>query len=113
MKKIETIIRPEQFPRLRKKLEEVGINGLTVSEVAGCGQQRGKQALFRGTSYEIKLLPKLKVEMVIESESVDEIIKIIESTCSTNTVGDGKIFVLPIENAIRIRTGESGKEAIV
>lgn len=75
MKKIETIIRPEQFPRLRKKLEEVGINGLTVSEVAGCGQQRGKQALFRGTSYEIKLLPKVKVEMVIESESVDEIIK--------------------------------------
>ncbi|WP_414144553.1 P-II family nitrogen regulator, partial [Bacillus licheniformis] len=67
--------RPEQFPRLRKKLEEVGINGLTVSEVAGCGQQRGKQALFRGTSYEIKLLPKVKVEMVIESESVDEIIK--------------------------------------
>ncbi|KAA6453378.1 P-II family nitrogen regulator [Bacillus swezeyi] len=113
MKKIETIIRPEQFPRLRKKLEEVGINGLTVSEVAGCGQQRGKQALFRGTAYEIKLLPKVKVEMVIESENVDEIIQIIESTCSTNTVGDGKIFVLPIENAIRIRTGEFGKEAIV
>ncbi|BCE05970.1 MAG: P-II family nitrogen regulator [Bacillus sp. (in: Bacteria)] len=113
MKKIETIIRPEQFPRLRKKLEEVDINGLTVSEVAGCGQQRGQQALFRGTSYEIKLLPKVKVEMVIESESIDEIIQIIESTCSTNTVGDGKIFVLPIENAVRIRTGESGKEAIV
>lgn len=113
VKKIETIIRPEQFPRLRKKLEEVGINGLTVSEVAGCGQQRGQQALFRGTSYEIKLLPKVKVEMVIESESIDEIIQIIESTCSTNTVGDGKIFVLPIENAVRIRTGESGKEAIV
>ncbi|WLR42915.1 P-II family nitrogen regulator [Bacillus carboniphilus] len=113
MKKVEAIIRPEQFPNLRSKLEEVGINGLTVSEVAGCGQQGGKQGVFRGTAYEIRLLPKVKVEMVVEEEHVDEICKIIQSTCSTNTVGDGKIFILPIENVIRIRTGETGNEAIL
>lgn len=113
MKKIETIIRPEHFQSLRQKLEEVGINGLTVSEVAGCGQQKGQQGVFRGNKFEIKLLPKIKVEMVIEAEHVDEIIQIIQSTCSTNTIGDGKIFILPVEDAIRIRTGESGKEAIV
>jgi nitrogen regulatory protein P-II 1 len=113
VKKIEAIIRPEQFPLLRTNLEEIGINGLTVSEAAGCGQQRGRQGVFRGTSYELKLLPKVKVEMVVEEEFVDEIVKIIQTTCSTNTVGDGKIFILPVENAIRIRTGQSGKEAIL
>ncbi|MRX73500.1 P-II family nitrogen regulator [Bacillus lacus] len=112
MKKIEAIIRPEQFPALREKLEEIGINGLTVSEVAGCGQQNGQTGRFRGTTYEIKLLPKVKVEMVIEAEHADEIVRIIQTTCSTDTVGDGKIFIIPIENAIRIRTGQSGIEAI-
>ncbi|WP_078548198.1 P-II family nitrogen regulator [Litchfieldia alkalitelluris] len=113
MKKVEAIIRPENFQALRDKLEEVGINGLTVSEVAGCGQQKGQQGLFRGNTFEIRLLPKVKVEMVVEAEYVDEIVQIIQSTCSTNTVGDGKIFIIPIENAIRIRTGEDGNKAIV
>lgn len=113
LKKVEAIIRPETFRALRDMLEEVGINGLTVSEVAGCGQQKGQQGLFRGNTFEIKLLPKVKVEMVVEDEFVDEIIHIIQDTCSTNTVGDGKIFIYPVENAIRIRTGESGKKAIV
>lgn len=113
MKKVEAIIRPENFQALRDKLEEVGINGLTVSEVAGCGQQKGQQGLFRGNTFEIRLLPKVKVEMVVEAEYVDEIVQIIQSTCSTNNVGDGKIFIIPIENAIRIRTGEDGNKAIV
>ncbi|MCG1020069.1 P-II family nitrogen regulator [Sutcliffiella horikoshii] len=113
MKKVEAIIRPETFRALREKLEEVGINGLTVSEVAGCGQQKGQQGLFRGNTFEIKLLPKVKVEMVVEAEFVDEIVQIIQETCSSNTVGDGKIFIYPIEDAIRIRTGENGKLAII
>ncbi len=113
MKKVEAIIRPENFQALRDKLEEIGINGLTVSEVAGCGQQKGQQGLFRGNTFEIKLLPKVKVEMVVEPEFVDEIVQIIQATCSTNTIGDGKIFIIPIENAIRIRTGEDGIQAIV
>lgn len=113
MKKVEAIIRPETFLALREKLEEVGINGLTVSEVAGCGQQKGQQGLFRGNTFEIKLLPKVKVEMVVEAEYVDEIVQIIQETCSSNTVGDGKIFIYTIEDAIRIRTGESGKLAIL
>jgi nitrogen regulatory protein P-II 1 len=113
MKKVEAIIRPENFQALRDKLEGVGINGLTVSEVAGCGQQKGQQGLFRGNAFEIKLLPKVKVEMVVEAEHIDEIVQIIQTTCSTNTIGDGKIFILPVENAIRIRTGEDGVQAIV
>ncbi|MDT2048139.1 transcriptional regulator [Priestia aryabhattai] len=113
MKKVEAIIRPEKFQSLREKLEEVGINGLTVSEVAGCGQQKGEQGLFRGQSFEIKLVPKVKVEMVVEAEHVDEIIKIVQSTCSTNQIGDGKIFVYSIEDAVRIRTGEAGLQAIL
>lgn len=113
MKKIEAIIRPENFQALRTSLEEVGINGLTVSEVAGCGQQKGQQGLFRGNKFDIKLLPKIKVEMVVETEHVDEIVNIIKTTCGTSSIGDGKIFIFNVEDAIRIRTGESGKEAIV
>ena len=113
MKKVEAIIRPEKFQALRVKLEEVGINGLTVSEVAGCGQQKGEEGLFRGQSFEIKLVPKVKVEMILETEQVDEVIKIIQSICSTNQIGDGKIFVYPVEDAVRIRTGEAGVEAIL
>jgi nitrogen regulatory protein P-II 1 len=113
LKKVEAIIRPETFRSLRERLEEVGINGLTVSEVAGCGQQKGQQGVFRGNTFEIKLLPKVKVEMVVESEFVDEIVQIIQETCSTNSVGDGKIFIYHIEDAIRIRTGETGKLAII
>jgi len=112
MKKVEAIIRPENFQPLRDKLEEIGINGLTVSEVAGCGLQKGQQGVFRGNSFEIRLLPKVKVEMVVESEFVDEIVHAIQTTCSTNAVGDGKIFIIPVENAIRIRTGEDGVLAI-
>ncbi|MCA1031009.1 P-II family nitrogen regulator [Bacillus timonensis] len=112
MKKIEAIIRPEHFQHLRSQLETIGISGLTVSEVAGCGRQKGQQGHFRGSSFEIKLVGKVKVEMIIDSNRVDEIIEIICSTCSTNSVGDGKIFVFPVEDAIRIRTGERGIEAI-
>ncbi|MFZ3589178.1 P-II family nitrogen regulator [Bacillus sp. DJP31] len=113
MKKLEAIIRPEQFQHLREKLAQIGINGLTVSEVAGCGGQKGKQGLFRGTAFEIKLVPKVKVEMVIEDIRVNEIVETIQLSCSTGTIGDGKIFIIPIEDCIRIRTGQRGNEAIL
>ncbi|MDX8364521.1 P-II family nitrogen regulator [Cytobacillus sp. IB215665] len=113
MKKVEAIFRPEHFQDLRNKLETIGVNGLTVSEVAGCGKQKGQKGVFRGSKFEITLVPKIKVEMVVENEKVDEIINIIQSICRTNSVGDGKIFIIPIENAVRIRTGETGKQAIL
>lgn len=112
MKKVEAIIRPEHFQALRSRLDKIGINGLTVSEVAGCGKQKGQEGVFRGNRYEINLYPKVKVEMVIEDSQLQHITNIIIDTCSTGQVGDGKIFVFPVENVIRIRTGEQGKEAI-
>lgn len=112
MKKVEVIIRPEHFQSLRKGIQKIGISGLTVSEVAGCGLQKGKTGLFRGNSFEITLLPKVKVEMVIDDVMVEDIVNIITKTCSTGQTGDGKIFIYSIEDAIRIRTGESGLEAL-
>ncbi|RLQ97230.1 P-II family nitrogen regulator [Falsibacillus albus] len=113
MKKLEAIIRPEQFQHLKNGLASLGISGLTVSEAAGCGKQKGKKGLFRGTSFEIQLVPKVKVEMIVEDEKIDPIVDIILETCSTSTVGDGKIFIFPVEEVIRIRSGERGSEAIL
>ncbi|SDY21531.1 P-II family nitrogen regulator [Salimicrobium album] len=113
MKKIEAIIRPEAFQPLRHQLDQAGVKGLTVSEVAGCGQQKGKEGIFRGTRYEIKLYPKVKVEMVVAGHEVDSIVKIIMDTCTTNETGDGKIFVSAIEEVYRIRTAEKGKAALI
>ncbi len=113
MKKVEAIIRPEYFQNLRTEIEKFGIKGLTVYEVGGCGVQQGKQGLFRGNSFEITLLPKLKVEIVIDEENVEDLVSIIQNTCATGEVGDGKIFITSIDQAIRIRTGESGLSAII
>ena len=113
MKKVEAVIRPESFQGLRDELALIGIDGLTVTEAAGIGKQRGKQGQFRGTSFEVLLVPKLKIEMVIRDERLDEIVDVIIRTCDTNRVGDGKIFVSPVEEIIRIRTGERGTEAIL
>lgn len=113
MKKIEAIIRPEKFQALRDKLAEIGIGGITVTEVAGTGKQKGQTGVFRGTTFEIQLLPKIKVEMVVPSEKTDEIVDLVLAVCSTEKIGDGKIFVHPIEDAIRIRTGERGQKAVL
>ncbi|OEF96509.1 P-II family nitrogen regulator [Desulfuribacillus alkaliarsenatis] len=112
MKKIETIIRPEQFPELHKQLHSAGIKGLTVTEVAGYGLQKGKTGVYRGNVYDVTLLPKIKVELVTTNEDYETIIGIIKKTCNTGKVGDGKIFVYPLENVIRIRTGDEGTQAI-
>lgn len=113
MKKVEVITRPEVFKELRDKLFGIGIGGMTVTEAAGSGKQKGMEGMFRGTTYEIKVLPKLKIEVVVEDEQVQEVVKVIKDVCNTGTVGDGKIFIIPVEEAIRIRTGEEGKAAII
>ncbi|GEL78403.1 P-II family nitrogen regulator [Tenuibacillus multivorans] len=113
MKKVDAIIRPETFQELREEFDNLGVNGMTVSEVAGCGQQKGQEGIFRGNRYEIKLYPKVKVELVVDDHEIDPIIETIVNTCSTGEVGDGKIFISPIENVYRIRTGEVGKEALI
>ncbi|MEC1180163.1 P-II family nitrogen regulator [Metasolibacillus meyeri] len=112
MKKIEAIIRPEVFVAVREGLAEEGIDGLSIYEIAGCGRQEGRTALFRGSSYTMEFSPKLKLEMVIEDDKVQAIIDVILKEASTGEVGDGKIFIFPVEQAIRIRTQEVGSVAI-
>ena len=112
MKKIEAIIRPSKLEEIKGSLAKFNINGLTITQVMGCGKQKGKTEIYRGAVLELKLLQKLKIEIVASDENVDEIIKIISDTAKTGEIGDGKIFVYNIENVIRIRTGESGNTAI-
>ena len=113
MRKVEAIIRPESFQKLRRGLMGLGVQGLTVSEVAGFGMQKGGTGVFRGNLFEMQFLPKVKVELVLENSRVEEVIEVIRDSCATGKVGDGKIFVYQIDDAIRIRTGEQGPEAIV
>ncbi|MBN8237036.1 P-II family nitrogen regulator [Halobacillus kuroshimensis] len=113
MKKVEAIIRPEAFQELRQQLDTLGVKGLTVSEVAGCGQQKGQEGIFRGNRFEIKLYPKVKVEMVIENHELGSVVDVILEACATDEVGDGKIFVSTIDEVFRIRTGETGKQALI
>lgn len=112
MTKIECILRPGKLENVKDALNEYGIHGMTVTQVIGCGLQKGRTEVYRGTEYSINLLPKIKLEMVIPDKSVGEVIKIISDTARTGEIGDGKIFTYRIDNAIRIRTGETGDEAI-
>ena len=112
MKKLEIIIRAEKMEALKQALNEIGIKGLTVSTVMGCGNQKGRLEMYRGTEITINLLHKVKVETVISDASLEKVIKKIRDSVITGAVGDGKIFVFNVENAIRIRTGEEGDEAI-
>jgi len=112
MKKIEAIIREERLADIKKKLEELSYAGMTVSEVAGCGRQKGLSLQWRAGDYRVDLLPKLKIELVVLDEDLSKAVSAITTCCRTGEIGDGKIFVLPVENAIRIRTGEDGVNAI-
>ena len=112
MKKIEAIIRPEVFARVREGLALEGIDGLSISEIAGAGRQEGKIGLFRGNSFSMEFSQKLKLEMVVDNSKVQAIIDVILRDASTGEVGDGKIFIYPVEQAIRIRTKEIGSVAI-
>ena len=112
MKKLEAIIRHELLEKVRDALDKAGYHGLTISEVRGAGSQRGYTESYRGAKATIVFRPKVKIEIAVESEQVDEVIEIIVESARTGTVGDGKIFVIPIEDTVRIRTGERGQDAL-
>ena len=112
MKLITAIIKPFKLDDVREALTEQGIQGLTVTEVKGFGRQKGHTELYRGAEYVIDFLPKLKIEIAVAKSSVDQVIEVITRTANTGKIGDGKIFVTDIEQAIRIRTGETGEEAL-
>ncbi len=112
MKKIEAIIKPFKLDEVKDALNQMGVLGLTVSEVKGYGRQKGHTELYRGAEYAVDFLPKIKIELVIENGILDEAINVIKEKAQTGRIGDGKIFVYNIENIIRVRTGETGKDAI-
>ncbi len=112
MKKIEAIIKPFKLDEVKEALQDVGVQGLSVIEVKGFGRQKGHTELYRGAEYVVDFLPKVKVEVVLDDDQVDAAVEAIVSAAKTDKIGDGKIFVSPIEQAIRIRTGETGSDAL-
>ena len=112
MKEIVAIIRPEKLEDVKKALEEIGCNGVTVVEVKGRGRQLGITESYRGSDYRIDLLPKTRLEIIVNDEDVEKITDAIVKTAQTGDIGDGKIFISPVEDVIRIRTGESGEKAV-
>jgi len=112
MKKIEAIIKPFKIEEVKDALSELGIEGMTVTEVKGFGRQKGHTEIYRGSEYTVDFLPKIKLELVVADDTVEAAIKAIVEAAKTGKIGDGKVFVLPVENAIRIRTGETGNQAV-
>ncbi len=112
MKKIEAMIKPFKIDDVKDALHEVGVTGMTITEVRGYGRQKGHTELYRGAEYVVDFLPKLKIETVVEDRLVDDVIKAIEEAARTDRIGDGKIFISTIEDAVRIRTGERGDIAL-
>jgi len=112
MKKIEAIIKPFKLDEVKEALHEVGVKGITVTEAKGFGRQKGHTELYRGAEYVVDFLPKVKLEIIIEDSQVERAVEAIQAAAKTGRIGDGKIFVSPIEEVIRIRTGERGPEAI-
>jgi nitrogen regulatory protein P-II 1 len=112
MKKVEAIIKPFKLDEVKESLSAIGVQGLTVSEIKGFGRQKGHTELYRGAEYVVDFLPKVKLEIIAADEKVAEIVGAIEKSAKTGRIGDGKIFVLPIDEVIRIRTGERGTDAI-
>ncbi|MGD9784208.1 MAG: P-II family nitrogen regulator [Hyphomicrobiaceae bacterium] len=112
MKKIEAIIKPFKLDEVKEALQEIGLQGITVIEAKGFGRQKGHTELYRGAEYVVDFLPKVKVEVVLSDEMLDKAIEAIQNAAKTGRIGDGKIFISTVEQAIRIRTGETGSEAI-
>ncbi len=112
MKKLEVIIKSFKLDDVKEGLSALGVKGLTVSEVKGFGRQRGHKEIYRGAEYQVDFVPKIKLEVIMETELVEEACKVIQEKAGTGQIGDGKIFILPVEDVIRIRTGETGKNAI-
>ncbi len=112
MKKIEAVIKPFKLDDVKESLNEIGIKGMTISEVKGYGRQKGHKEIYRGAEYVVDFIPKIKLEIIVDASQVDEVVTRIREAANTDKIGDGKIFVLPVEEVIRVRTGETGKEAI-
>lgn len=112
MKKIDAIIKPFKLDEVKEALNEVGIQGITINEVKGFGRQKGHTELYRGAEYVVDFLPKIKLEIVVRDDQVAKVVEAISSAAKTGKIGDGKIFVLPCEEVVRIRTGEEGEDAI-
>ena len=112
MKKIEAIIKPFKLDEVKEALHEVGIQGITVLEAKGFGRQKGHTELYRGAEYVVDFLPKVKIEVVVEDDMAERVVEAVKTAAQTGRIGDGKIFVMNLDSAIRIRTGESGEQAI-
>lgn len=112
MKKIEAIIKPFKLDQVKEGLGQLGITGMTVSEIKGFGRQKGHREIYRGAEYNVDFVPKVKIDIVVSADMVDQVISVIIENAGTGQIGDGKIFVVPVEKVVRIRTGETGKEAI-
>jgi len=112
MKKIEAIIKPFKLDEVKDALNGIGIKGMTVTEVKGYGRQKGHTEIYRGAEYVVDFIPKIKLEIIVPDEQVDQVIDTILAIARTGKIGDGKIFVLPVERVVRVRTGETGNEAI-
>ncbi|WP_108484313.1 P-II family nitrogen regulator [Oceaniglobus ichthyenteri] len=112
MKKIEAIIKPFKLDEVKEALQDIGVQGLSVLEVKGFGRQKGHTELYRGAEYVVDFLPKVKIEVVLDDDQVDTAIEAIVNAARTDKIGDGKIFVSPVEQAVRIRTGETGSDAL-
>lgn len=112
MKKVEAIIKPFKLDAVKEGLASLGIQGMTVSEVKGFGRQRGHKEVYRGAEYQIDFVPKVRIEVVMDAAMVQDVVNLIQEKARTGEIGDGKIFVSAVEEAVRIRTGESGKEAL-
>ena len=112
MNKIEAIIKPFKLDALKEAMSELGVQGMTVTEVKGFGRQKGHKEVYRGAEYVVDFIPKVKIEIVVDEDMVDKVVEAVMKSVKTGKIGDGKIFVLPVDSVYRIRTGETGKEAI-
>ena len=112
MKKIEAIIKPFKLDDVKDALNGIGITGMTISEVKGYGRQKGHTEIYRGAEYIVDFIPKVKIEIVVDADQVDLVVDTVRGSANTGKIGDGKIFVMPIERVIRVRTGEEGREAV-
>lgn len=112
MKKIEAVVKPFKLDEVKDALNEIGVQGMTVMEVKGFGRQKGHKEIYRGAEYDMNFIPKIKIEIVVVADMVEQVVETIQKAAYTGKLGDGKIFVLPIEGAVRVRTGETGQTAI-
>jgi len=112
MKKVEAIIKPFKLDDVKEALNEIGVQGMTISEVKGYGRQKGHKEIYRGAEYVVDFIPKIKIEIVLDDKRTAQVVETIQKAANTGKIGDGKIFVLPVDDAVRVRTGEKGEDAL-